>query len=219
MKTSFIFLFCGAATMPLSSCNGILEDIYDNPVYEQTLGDFGFIKFDSDSNSGTVYVDTSAYTDWVYIDFRNRETHTVSIADGCVAPSSWDIAIHRYDAKTNDGEVLETGFTGFDIMLSAGKIPEGTYIKDIWTNDRIAVDMSGMMEGNIKYAEDYYNPELSKWLNVDTSTMPPNYSMSKKVYVLKMKDGEYAALKLSNYMNSSGIKGYMTVDYIYPLEY
>ena len=83
----------------------------------------------------------------------------------------------------------------------------------------IAVDMSGMMEGRIEYAEDYYNTELSKWLNVDKSTMPPVYSMSRKVYVMKMGDGTCAALKLSNYMNSSGVKGYMTINYIYPLEF
>lgn len=219
MKTSFIFLFEGAAVMLLSSCNGILEDIYDNPVQDQTIKEYGFIEFDSSSNSGTVYVNAVSYTDWVYIDFHNRETYTVNMVEDKWKPDSWDIAIHRYDAKTNVGKVLETGFTGFEIMLSAGKLPEGNYVSDIWTTDRIAVDMSGMMEGNIKYAEDYYNPELSRWLNVDTSTMPPNYSMSKKVYILKMNDGTSAAVKLSNYMDASGIKGYMTVNYIYPLEF
>ncbi len=209
----------GAAFVSLSSCEGIFDGIYDNPVQEQSAGSYGFIEFNDAMNSGTVYIDATSYTDWVYIDFHNRETFTVGVNDKDNVPAEWDIAVHRYDAKTNGGKVLETGFTGFDIMLSAGKLPEGEYYDDVWTNDMIAVDMSGMMEGRIEYAEDYYNTELSKWLNVDKSTMPPVYSMSRKVYVMKMGDGTCAALKLSNYMNSSGVKGYMTINYIYPLEF
>ena len=62
------------------------------------------------------------------------------------------------------------------------------------------------------------NPELSKWLNVDTSEMPPIYTPSNKVYLLKMKDGTMAAIRLVSYMNAAGTKGYMTFDYLYPYE-
>ena len=78
--------------------------------------------------------------------------------------------------------------------------------------------MSGMMDGNIVYMESYYNEELSKWLNVDKSNMPPTYTLSNKVYMVKLKDGTYAAVRLTNYMNASGVKGFMTIDYIYPCE-
>ena len=78
--------------------------------------------------------------------------------------------------------------------------------------------MSGMMEGKIKYAESYYNTELSKWLFVDTSTMPPGYNPSNKVYVIKLKDNTIAAVRLRNFMNSAAAKGYMTIEYIYPFE-
>ena len=48
--------------------------------------------------------------------------------------------------------------------------------------------------------------------------MPPIYTPSNKVYLLRMKDGTMAAIRLVSYMNAAGIKGYMTFDYIYPYE-
>lgn len=98
------------------------------------------------------------------------------------------------------------------------RCPEGAYVEDVWTTAKIAIDMSGMMDGNIVYMESYYNEELSKWLNVDKSNMPPTYTLSNKVYMVKLKDGTYAAVRLTNYMNASGVKGFMTIDYIYPFE-
>ena len=75
-----------------------------------------------------------------------------------------------------------------------------------------------MMEGILSYDSTYYNLELSKWLNVNTSTMPPTYSLSGKVYVVRLKDGTCALLFLHNFMNNLGVKGYMKIDYIYPYE-
>lgn len=97
-------------------------------------------------------------------------------------------------------------------------LPQESFVADEWTTDRITVDMSQMMDGIIIYAEDYYNPCLSRWLDVDTSTMPPIYTLSNKVYVLRFSDGTYAALRLSNFMNDAAVKGFMTVDYLYPVE-
>ena len=86
------------------------------------------------------------------------------------------------------------------------RCPKGAYVEDVWTTAKIAIDMSGMMDGNIVYMESYYNEELSKWLNVDKSNMPPTYTLSNKVYMVKLKDGTYAAVRLTNYMNASGVK-------------
>ena len=97
-------------------------------------------------------------------------------------------------------------------------MPEGDYVQDEWTTSQIIIDMSGMMQGNIKYAESYYNSELSKWLKVDTQNMPPSYYPSNKVYVVKLKDGTFVALRLKKYMNASGDKGYMMIEYLYPFE-
>ena len=105
-------------------------------------------------------------------------------------------------------------------LKASGKLPaEENFIKDEWTTDKIAIDMSGMMEGNIKYTEDYRNEILSGWLNVDTSSMPPIYTMSNQVYLIRLKDNTYAAIRFTNYTNARGIKGYIDFDFLYPLDF
>lgn len=129
-----------------------------------------------------------------------------------------DLAIHRYDVKTNGGEVLETDYQSLSALKNAGSMPQGTFVADEWTTNKIAVDVSHMMEDNgyLIYAPSDFNPELSKWLNVDTSEMPPIYTPSNKVYLLRMKDGHNGCHPPGELHECCGIKGYMTFDYIYP---
>jgi len=204
--------------MSFPACNGILDNIYDEPS-EENKSEFGFIEINRENKSGIVYIDATSYTKWTYINFHTLTIDSLQISDGMTEPESWDIAIHRYDVKTNEASVLETGFTGLSTLKTSGQMPEGTYVQDEWTTDKIIIDMSGMMEGKIKYAESFYNTELSKWLFVDMSSMPPDYNPSNKVYVIKLKDNTVAAVRLSNFMNASGVKGFMTLEYIYPLDF
>lgn len=207
----------GAAMMPLSSCNGTFNWIYDEP---SLAADFGFIEIDEAAGAGTIYIDATSYAKWTYIDFQSATIDTTMLsADGSENGDvlSWDFAVHRYDTKTNEGLVMETSFMSLDAFAESGKLPDGEWVADIWTDSTVTIDMSGMMDGEIVYAPSYYNAELSKWLDVDTSTMPPVYALSGKVYLLKTADGRMAAIRLSNYMNESKVKGYMTIDYIYPL--
>ena len=135
-------------------------------------------------------------------------------------PDNWDIAIHRYDIKTNEGAAYQTSYTSFDALKANGKLPDDKdFVKDEWTTDKIAIDMSGMMEGNIVYTDSYYNSVLSTWLNVDTSTMPPIYTMSNQVYLIRLKDNTYAAIRFTNYTNAKGIKGYIDFDFLYPFDF
>lgn len=210
-----LFLIAFLALLP--SCNGIFPGIYDSGESDLVTG-YGFIAHNPSDNSGKVYIDATDYTKWVYLDFHGRTAVTAGMSEE-EAPAEWDIAVHRYDVKTNGAAVLETGITGLELFMSSGKMPEGEYVEDEWTTEQIIVDMSGMMDGNIGYSESWYNSELSKWLKVDTSTMPPLYSMSHKVYAVKLADGSDLALKLSNYMDASGVKGFMTIDYVYPVEF
>ncbi|WP_019540215.1 HmuY family protein [Proteiniphilum acetatigenes] len=220
MKPVILFIkliMLGMIFLSFPACNGILGGIYDEPLAEEK-NEFGFIETDETNNSGTVYIDATSYTKWTYIDFHTLTVDSLEISEEMQEPENWDIAIHRYDAKTNGAFVLETGFTGLSTIKASGEIPEGGYVSDEWTTNKIVVDMSGMMDGKLKYAESYYNRELSKWLFVDTSTMPPGYNPSNKVYVIRLKDNTVAAVRLRNFMNASGVKGYMTIDYIYPFE-
>lgn len=211
-----IFFLSGVVAMlSLSACNGIFENIYDEPLSKEKK-EFGFIVVDDKSNTGRIYIDATDYTEWHYIDLLNKEVVTKNVDED--APVNWDFAIHRYDAKTNDGAVVECPAADFGSIPNINTIPEESFIADEWTTNKITVDMSQMMDGVILYAEDYYNPCLSRWLNVDTSSMPPIYTLSGKIYLLRLSDGSYAALHLSNYMSDAAIKGFMTIDYLYPVQ-
>lgn len=188
----------------LSACNGILEGIYDEPDNENNTG------FE---NEGEIFIDATSYTQWVYIDFSEQSTVTLGYDED--APQNWDIAVHRYDVKTNGAKVVETNYSDFDEAITA-TIDEAELVSDIWTTNQIVIDMSTMMDGYLGYTESSYNPELSKWLNVDTSTMPPIYTPSGKVYIVYLPDGTRAGVKLLNFMNDMQVKGYMTIQYMYP---
>ena len=135
---------------------------------------------------------------------------------GMEPPAEWDLAVHRYDPKTNGGSVAMTDATDIDDYVDGGDVPaDGAFVADVMTDSVIATDMSGMMDGVIVYTRDYYNTELAKWLDVDTSTMPPIYTKSDNVFVLRTQDGRMYALRLENYMggDKGTTKGYMTIEY------
>lgn len=201
--------------LSLSACNGILEDIYDEPRTDAT-NEYGFVDIDNKMHTGRIYIDATDYTEWQYIDLHNKKVITRGVFD--TPPATWDVAVHRYDAKTNKGQVAESVANDFNSLSVMDAINENLFVADEWTTDKITIDMSQMMDGIISYAEDYYNPCLSKWLHVDTSMMPPIYTLSGKIYMLHLSDGSYAALRLTNFMNDSAIKGFMTIDYLYPIQ-
>lgn len=216
------FFLLGAMLASLSACDGIFDGIYDTP---STTLEYG-INPNADGVTGTLLINATDYTRWTYIDFHAETVDStritgedgteVPMAEGGSLPDSWDIAIHRYDVKTNGGAVLETSFTSMDAMLLATGIPEGQYVAD--TEAEITIDMSGMIDGNILYATSSYNAELAKWLDVDTSTMPPIYTLSYKVYVVRLADGTHVALRLSAFRNEQNTSGHLTIEYAYPLE-
>lgn len=201
--------------LSLTACNGILEGIYDMPTAE-TGNEYGFVLVDEGTHTGQIYIDATDYTEWHYVDLQRKQVTTTHVGDA--APETWDFAVHRYDAKTNGAVVWESSVGAFETLPAPGSVSEEQWTADEWTTDRITIDMSQMMDGVILYAEDYWNPCLSRWLDVDTSTMPPIYTLSGKVYLLRLNDGTFAALRLTNFMNDAAVKGYMTIDYLYPVE-
>lgn len=207
-------LLRGVILLSLSSCNGLFDDLYDEPISEKDKN--GFVKFDTLTNRGQIYIDATNYLRWVYIDFHSRRIDTTQVLDDR-QPQNWDIAIHRYDAKTNSGEVMETNYRTLDELLGGESLLAGEYVKD--QMGQIAIDMSDMINNNIKYHSCMVNAELSKWLDVDISIMPPIYTPSEKVYIIRLKDGSCAAVKLADFRNESLIKGFLTIEYIYPLEF
>lgn len=230
IRNAAAWLLIAAVT---TACNGILDGIYDDPDEgDATTGagvtgslsttGYGFVAYDADTHRGQLYVDATDYYTWTYLNFHTLTTDTFLIdltLDTPLAdePTDWDIALHRWDVRTNGGEALETTYTSLDDLAAAGTLPTGDYVEDTWY-EYVAVDMTDVVTGNIGYLGCYVNLELSKWMDVSTGYGPPTYTASGRVYMVHLADDTYLALLLSNYMNTSGTKGYLTIDYIYPFD-
>lgn len=167
-------------------------------------------------------VNASEYTRWAYVDLaEGKATLVDEYLEGNTdePPAEWHFAMHRFDCKTNGAAALETSFTTIGALVASGSVPEGAFVADQPTADRIAYDMSGMMEGNILYAQSDYNPELSKWMDIDTGGMPPTYTPSGRVYLLRFADGTMAAVRFTGYTGPKSVKGYNSFEYRYPIEF
>lgn len=134
-----------------------------------------------------------------------------TIEKGTVDETSfiWDIAIHRSDVKTNNGAVVTTTFND---IASAIDIPADGYTEDVVSNE-IAIDMTNMMTGRIGYATDHINNILNSWIS--RSGMPPVYTLSEKVYVLKTSAGKYVKIQFTDYTNDSNETGHISFKYMY----
>ncbi len=204
-------LCMAGAPLALPSCDGIYDSLDDMPT-------------GVDEGNSFSYIDATEYTTWTYVSLADHSTITLEYDDTVNIPDGWAFALHRYDCKTNGGGALETGFTSLEDLeasLGAGSysVPEASaFVPDV--DGEIAIDMSRMMSGDIGYADSGINVELGKWLDLDTSVMPPIYTPSGRVYLLRMNDGTVAALLFTGFSNPFyyDAKGYISLDYIYPLE-
>ncbi len=192
-----------------------LTACYDDPADMPDL---------SDEEDALSYVDARSYTEWVYIDLSDRSTLTLDYKDTSNVPQRWTFALHRYDCKTKGGSALETPFTSIDDLLLA--LSQQTYKPDPSeftpdTQGDIIIDVSHMIEGYLIYDTAPRNEALSLWLNVDISTMPPIYTQSGKVYLLREADGTVSALRFTGFSNPYyyDTKGYISFQYRYALEY
>jgi hypothetical protein len=190
-------------------------------------------KFSSTSSSRTVTVDASDYKKWVYFSFANGIVGTYSAyldnegnANGTVVDNSgnvinessfdWDIAIHREDIRTNGAGAYNTGETTLSNVTS---VPTGVeYTKDVATEGKVILDMSGMMTGSIKYGPFKLNETLCGWLTKDLSSMPPVYTIHKYVYVIQLANSKYAKIQFTDRTSETNATGHITFTYEYPVE-
>lgn len=246
MRHTVHFLTLLAAALLLNACNGMFDGLYDDAVsddqqHQGFSGDDGNGRFqislDARSYAHWYYInlhrrtiDTVAVTtaltgqwdgrsQWTYYNVRGtvyteKEVRKVNTQP---EPQEWDIAIHHFDVKTNGGAATVTQYSSIDDMPSTSSaFVEATFTEDEWTTHQCIVDLSTMMAYDIWYASSYVNRVLTGWVTMDISSPPPVYSSSQRAYVLRMKDGTYAALRLISYMSDRGTKGYLIIDVKYP---
>lgn len=133
------------------------------------------------------------------------------------APEEWTIAIHRNNVRTNGGAVLETTCTSMDqLPESSEAFRNMTFKEDEWTENEVWDSQEQMLLGYVPSQGIAVNRVLSSWLSMEIPPMPPSFSMNNHVFVLRLKDGSYAALQLENYLAPNGTKCYLTINYKYP---
>lgn len=241
------FIVCLTMLAGLCSCDGMFDGIYDDAVNDdqqqngfngnndqdrftltldaRDYGKWYYINLHKRTIEG-IDVPTALTGEWdgksmwTYYNVHGKNYSKLDErkVDTQREPEEWDLAIHHFDAKTNGGEVMETQYSSIDALLqTAHDFNDDSFSKDEWVDNQCITDFSGMMAYNIWYMSSMVNKVLSRWVTMDFTTPPPVYTASGKVYILRMKDGTYAALRLVDYMSDRGTKGFLTIDVKYPL--
>ena len=214
----------GMIALSFPSCTGILSGLYDE-VGEGSRS--RFVEFNPEQGTGTVFVDATDITQWTYInfDFHTLELNDIDVEaagkdpeyDNAEYMKPWHIAMHKWDIRTNGAEAMETEFSEISDLVASGKIPEGEFTADEMAE--VIVDMSQMMDGIIVSVPSPVNKVAGKWLDVDTSEMPPIYTESNKVYLIRFQEGDLLALRFRDYVDDTYVKGNITFDYMYPVKF
>lgn len=133
-------------------------------------------------------------------------------------PENWSFAVHRNNVRTNSAEVARTEFHSFD------ELPEGdewidrlSFEKDEWNEKDVWAIQNKMLLGLIGNQGIEINNTLSSWLMIDIPPMPPAFTHSDNVFVVRFADDTLAALQLGNYQDAVGKKCCLTINYMYPL--
>ncbi len=155
-----------------------------------------------------ISLDVTSFTKWVYVSLSSGKIVEVTDPKNDM---NWDLGFHRWDVRTNGG--LSGGGQGAALQLNQTDLsqvtaaPESGYVTDIM----LQINMTGMPP----VMDDHpANPELAKWMDMDMSEMPPLYTMTDKVFIVKTAGGNYAKLKFTDYMNDKGDRGHITFEYV-----
>ena len=265
----------GMSALALTACNGIFDDIYDQPEDAVVV-----------SAKGQLLMDATSWTDWYYVDLPQLQKLTeaedeeglqkaqtefvaypipmeavgeasLQVANGektgsqptngekagqymywfdvfgegitksefreftptaaQAEPDSWSFAIHRNNVRTNGGAVLETTFTSMsDLPESSDAFKTMNFTEDEWSENEVWDSQDQMLLGLVPSQGIRVNKVLSSWLTMEIPPMPPRFTLNNHVFILRLKDGTYAALQLENYLSPTGTKCWMTINYKYP---
>ena len=91
-----------------------------------------------------------------------------------------------------------------------------TFAEDEWSENQVWDSQDQMLKRYVPSQGIEINPVLSSWLTIEIPPMPPSFSLNNHVFILRLKDGSYAALQLENYLSPKGKTCYLTINYRYP---
>ena len=91
-----------------------------------------------------------------------------------------------------------------------------TFTEDEWSENEVWDSQDQMLMCLVPSQGIRVNKVLSSWLTTKIPPMPPAFTHDNHVFVLRLKDGTYAALQLENYLSATGTKCWLTINYKYP---
>lgn len=114
-------------------------------------------------------------------------------------------------------EVLETQYTRMeDLPESSEAFADAAFTPDEWSENKVWVDRTEMLNEIIKCQGIKTNPLLSSWLQISIPPLPTVFTHNNHIFILRLKNGKCAAVQLENYMNEKGVKCQLTINYKYP---
>ena len=147
---------------------------------------------------------------------ENNEFRKFTPCDAQPEPSEWSFAVHRNNVRTNGGAVFETSYTSMDqLPESSAAFANATFQPDEWSEKEVWTSQEQMLQCLIPSQGININKVLSSWLKFKFN-IPPDYIPNNHIFILRLKDGTYAALQLADYLSPSGVKCWLTINYRYP---
>lgn len=160
------------------------------------------------------------YTYWYDVfgkGLSNYEYQSFYLTEPQPEPENWSIAVHRNNVRTNGGEVLETGYWLMEQMPATSEaFKDSVFTADEWSEMDVWTVKDKMLQGIIGNQGIKINKVLSSWLMPNIPPMPPTYDQNNHIFIVRFADGTCAALKLENYMSTTGTKCCLTIKYKYP---
>lgn len=173
------------------------------------------------SESTPTMEQTGIYTYWYDIFGAGISKHEYRgfIATGKQAePENWTIAVHRNNVRTNGAEVCETNYSSLEQLPSTDSWLETLEFEpDSWNETEVWAVQDRMLAGLIGNQGIYINNVLGRWLTMEIPPMPPTFKHNNHVFILRLSDGKYAALQLTDYISPTGTKCGLTINYKYPI--
>lgn len=227
----------------LSGCQGILSCVYDEPEDDCEGFDSNQIVVDASDWSEWHYIDLAKHS-IVTMPVPTEESNASDGKSGIYRyvydvfgegigkydfleytpteeqpePGNWTFAVHRNNVRTNGGSVYETSYTSLFQLPAGGEwLHSLDYAEDEWNQTDVWTVQDKMLSGIIGNQGICVNNVLSGWLEMIIPPMPPTFSHNNHVFIMKLKDGSFAALQLADYMSASGTKCCLTINYKYPL--
>lgn len=200
-KTTLLLSIC-ALTVALESCKK------DSPEPEP--------KFEEKE----VYVDASSKTEWHYISFAQgavvgsaAESAESSTAWG--ARKDWDIAVRRYNIRTNSGEFTTVGAQG-GVYTSDAATTFASLLKlpadATFATDR-AITSSGM--GGVTTVVRSEATVVKFKTNEDGSLVMPPVYLAAPIYVFRSADGaKYYKVEFTQYVNENSVAGHVKFKFV-----